>query len=136
MRRQVRTVAIGFALALLGATIAVMPGCTRSYPYELRGVVRSAADGSPLAGVTVDVEPGLLDQTGLPATTAADGSFIASFRASDGEFMTDRLPSWSATLSRDEYVTEVIDISPRREPESRGPPTQILIVVYLRPKTP
>src|SRR4051812_42021469 len=99
MRRQVRLVATGLVAALLGVAVALMPGCSGSYPFEVRGVVRSAADGTPVAGATVEVDVRAISRSGLPATTAADGSFTGSFRAADFQFTSDQLPRWSATVS-------------------------------------
>ena len=134
MRRQLRFVATGIVLALLGAAVAVSPGCTKSYPYEVRGVVRSAADGHPLAGVNVTAHAGW--SSDLPATTEADGSFLFTFRASSSDFNSTQLPKWTATMSREGYVVQDVEFSPMRRPNSNEPPTQFVLVVHLRATGP
>jgi len=137
MRRRVRLVVTGMAVALLGVAVVFVPGCQYSYPYELRLVVRSAVDASPLAGVTVRTDAGqMTPREDGPAVTAPDGSFGATISVRDSEFFGNKHPRWTLTLARDGYADELIDISPQRQPESGSPPTQLVVVAYLRPKTP
>jgi hypothetical protein len=130
MRRHVRAVAIGIMLVLLGTAVAFMPGCQRVYTYQVRGLVRSAADRSPLAGVRVEMRGGLSGDT---LTTGEDGSFEGTFTASDSQFHVGRLPSWSVYLSREGYAFETVDISPRQEPDSGSSPSQLVVVAYMMP---
>src|SRR5215218_4499646 len=109
MRRRIRAVAAGVVFAALGVAVALQPGCSKSHAFEVRGVVRGSADGQPLAGVNVTADLGsIYHSTGLPATSAEDGSFAFTFGASSSQFPPDRLPTWTVTLSRDGFITEVV----------------------------
>jgi hypothetical protein len=124
------TMATLASLALLCGT----NGCHRVYPFELRGGVRSAADGSPLAEVTVMLRVGgIVGGTPSPVVTGADGTFNVSFRVADIEFMRDKLPRWSLVLSKEGYDNLTIDVSPTQEPKSSRT-TTISVDVKLRPR--
>jgi hypothetical protein len=110
-----------------------LPGCQFSYDYEIRGRVKSASDGTPLAGVRITLEATTLFATTSPTVTATDGSFLLRFTVSDGDFGPGgAMPRWSLTLAREGYADEVIDISPTREPESAKITNQIFVVAYMR----
>jgi hypothetical protein len=135
VRRHIRFVVVGFTLAMLGAALALMPGCTRYHGYELRGVVRNAADGSPVPGVKVDVSgPDGPGRSGFPATTDPDGAFAGGFSASGGRPL--KPGEWTVKLTRDGFADEVVDITPVRVPDSAESRTQLFLVVYVRPKSP
>jgi hypothetical protein len=137
MRRQARAVAVGVAFVLLGVAVGLMPGCQRSYPYDLRVVVRDAADARPLFGVRVEIQGHLyLDRDPGPPVTVPDGTFAASCSAPDFQFVGDNLPTWSLVLSKDGYHDEIIDISPARRPGSGPAENRIVVVAYLRPRKP
>jgi len=111
-------------------------GCQRSFSYVVRGIVKSATDGSPIRGVQVTLQAdGVSHQTRFPFTTEADGKLRAMFRISDQEFFPEgTLPKWSLILVKERFQDEEIDISPMQRPTSGGQETQIEVVAYMRGK--
>ena len=136
VRQPIRPMAIGFFLALLGATLGfATPGCSVYYFYELRLVVRALPDGCPLTGVRVDLQAkGLREDWPGSVSKDEDGTLVTKFSVSAGQFY--KLPSWRLVLSQPGYHDEVIDISPRNKPESGAPPTQLVVIANMRPKSP
>jgi hypothetical protein len=120
--------------AVLCAVLAAssLQGCQLAYDYEVRGRVKSASDGAPLAGVRITLEAGSLFATTSPAMTATDGTFSLRFTVSDGAFGPVAMPKWSLTLAKEGYFDELIDISPTKEPESAKITNQIFVVAYMR----
>lgn len=122
-------------LALTGAFLGLgIPGCQFAYEYEVRGRIKSSADGSPLTGVMVTLKASSLFTESGPVWTGPDGSFVLGFEVSDGAFSPRRMPQWSLTLVKEGYVDEVIDISPAKEPTSSKTTNTIVVVGYLRAK--
>jgi hypothetical protein len=131
MRANIRIV----TTALVGVlVICGVSGCSIVYPFELRGVIRNSADGTPLAGVTVMLKaPGIIESH-FPVVTEADGSFVATFKVFDTQFDHGKLPQWSLDLSKDGYEEETLDVSPKQAPESSKKTTQISVEGSLRVK--
>src|SRR4051794_11974110 len=110
MRSFHRRALCWFGMALLASATA---GCQYSYPYEVRGTVRSSATGAPLSGVRVVlrtpagrwVERGgerqMVGRDGEPVVTADDGSFTFQFRADD--VLAD---DWQLLASRPDHQEE------------------------------
>jgi len=122
-------------LSLLSLTL--LSGCQYAYPVELRGVVRSAADGAPIAGVTVMLSPDGAYGSGyarvFPATSAQDGMFRVSFTMPDIAFGGP----WSVSLKMEGYQDETIDLGPFNEPKSSDPdPLRIVVAASMRPGEP
>lgn len=133
MRRQVRMVVVGLALVTLGVAVGLMPGCSQRFTYDLRVVVRDAADARPLAEVAIEIQGDLIfDRDQYPPTTNADGVFAPSCYAPDYQFFHDALPTWSLVLSREGYHNEIIDISPTRKPDTGREERRIVVVAYMR----
>jgi hypothetical protein len=97
--------------------VAGVSGCQFSYPFEISGVVR-ATDGTPLAGVNVTLNAGSIRESSFPVDTGPDGTFKATVRIGDIEFMRKELPKWSLELSKEGYETTTVDVSPKQKPES------------------
>jgi len=132
MRQKLRYCATAVAGLLL---IIGVSGCQYNYPFEISGVVRNAADGAPLAGVSVTIRAdGIRGESPFPVITGPDGTFKARFEVGDIEFMRDELPQWSLTLSKDGYQDATLDISPKQEPESPRKTTQLRAQGHLVPK--
>jgi hypothetical protein len=131
-----RTTSRSAATALGGLLLVyAVSGCSYSYPFEMSGVVKDAASGAPLAGVSVTLEAGLCSSDNpFPVVTQPDGTFSANFRVYDGDFMGNRLPKWSLTLSREGYADLTIDVSPKQIPESTTKPTPIKVAARMEPK--
>jgi hypothetical protein len=130
-------VVVGLALVMLGVSVGMMPGCSQRYTYDLRVVVRDAADARPLADVEVGIQGELIirrDES--PSITNADGVFTASCYADDYQFFPDQLPTWSLVLSKEGYHDEAIDISPARKPDSGWEERRVVVVAYMRARKP
>ena len=110
---------IARGLYWLPAFVAVaICGCSYRYHFDISGVVRSA-DGEPLAGVTIELDP-IGDGSGWESEfkSGADGSFLHEMRIGPYEFDDDRLPIRVLWFSKDGYVKEKIDISPKQKPKT------------------
>jgi hypothetical protein len=124
----------------LGILLAGTGGCTKSYPFELVCVIRSAADGTPLSGVRALLDTsGRADQpdVGIPTnqpTTDAAGRVTDEFSAYPIDFDPGR-PAWLLKLDRDGFHSEVVDIKPAAAPEKLGSKSMLYVVVYMRPKS-
>jgi hypothetical protein len=131
-----RLAALYSRLALAAILMLGISGCQRSFSYVVRGIVKSATDGSPIRGVEVTLQAdGLTHQTGFPFATEPGGKFRAMFRISDQEFFPEgTLPKWSLILTEEGFHDEEIDISPSQRPTSGGQETQIEVVAYMRTK--
>jgi hypothetical protein len=113
-------------------------GCTKGYNYDLSCVVKSAADGKPLRGVTV-----VLDTLGnkddlsygdpLSEPTDAEGRVTRTFFVDLCAFDPGR-PRWYLKLEKEGFVPEVVDITPTTRPEKLGSTTPLSVVVQMRPK--
>jgi hypothetical protein len=51
-----RVAQISFAMISLVCVPMCILGCEKSYTYEVRGTIKSAIDGMPLAGVAVTLQ--------------------------------------------------------------------------------
>jgi hypothetical protein len=118
-------VAIGIGLGLLA--LVWVPGCTEVYAVEIRGTVRSAADGHPLAAALVFPPEAI--GSAEPVFTGDDGAFTFGKRDVQGN-------RWSLTVKADGFVPEVVDIDPLKGfTLGKGKaPTLIVVVVSMRPK--
>src|SRR4051794_26553441 len=103
--------ALGGLVLVLGAS-----GCQYSYPFEISGVVRGAADGAPLTGVTATLQAGGIRESSFPVVTGPDGSVRASFRVADSQFMRGELPKWTLVLTKEGYEDQALDVSPTHTP--------------------
>jgi hypothetical protein len=123
-------------IAMAGLLLVVgVSGCQYSYPFELQGVVKNAADGQPLAGVTIVLKNAREHgDTPFPVTTQADGAFSANFRVAGSQFVAADPPVWSLALSKDGFHDEVIDIRFGNRPESPKVTTFLVVVGAMRPK--
>ena len=132
------TIGLGLCLGLLG-------GCSRRIRFAVRGIVKDAADGSSLRGVSISLKASATSEpiphmyTGpqptpaLPMRTDERGLFEVSLQDVDQVVISLR-PQWNLVLTKEGYHTETIDISPdpKKLPGSR--PGQIRVICYLRPK--
>src|SRR4051794_29283036 len=102
-------------------SLTLLSGCQYAYPVELRGVIRGAGDGAPIAGATVMLSPagayGSGYATVFPVTSAQDGTFRVSFTMPDIDFGEP----WLVSLKKKGYQDETIDLGPFKAPESSGP---------------
>ena len=94
--------------ALTALLFAVISGCSYEYPVELRGIVRSAKDGSPIAGVEVRLTPGGYGNA-FPLVSGPDGTFRVTVRMPDvdftgGEHWSDSLKGIQRGKSRPRHV--------------------------------
>src|SRR5689334_9205649 len=105
--RRVSTVLAALALALFS-------GCQEAFPVVLRGVVRNAKDGSPVAGVKVTLSPEHgwkpVSENAFPVVSGEDGTFRVVFEMMDAEFNEFGDKSWSVSLSKEGYHDETLDI--------------------------
>jgi hypothetical protein len=120
----------GIALGFLA--FVYLPGCTKPYAIDVRGTVKDAADGTPLAGVLV--WPPLALQAAEPVTTGNDGRFSFGPHDWDGRYDCSSKDGWLLALSRGGAVAEVVDINPGDLPTAQSHPLQIVVVVYMRAK--
>jgi len=102
---------------------AGLPGCQYRYPVEVRGSVRSSADGSSLRGVLVK-----LWESVEPVYSEADGTFKFEFQ--DDWVAGD---AWELSLSRGDFNDELVTMKLSHGPDTKGT-TQIFVFVYMRPK--
>jgi hypothetical protein len=123
-------------VAMLGIVVPCCAvGCQYSYPYALRGVIKSAEGGAPLAGVSISLKAdGIFGKEKFPIVTEADGTFGVDYEVMDIQFMRAELPTWALVLSKEGYSDEIIDISPTRKPDSPKTTTHIVVVAYMKAK--
>jgi hypothetical protein len=119
------------ALALFSAL-----GCTKGYDFELSCIVKSAADGKPLAGVKAILdtfgEDDLSSGSPMDQPTDREGRLTGRFFVTRIEF--DPLqPRWHLKLQKEGFFPEVIDIKPASKPEQMGNTTPLIVVAYMRP---
>jgi hypothetical protein len=119
-------------IVLLGlVSLALCSGCTKYYHVEIGGVVRSAGDGKPLAGVQVyysrydDIDVVALGNT-PDATTDANGQFSIAEKEAGSLPATMRL-----ILVKEGFEKETIDIRPQKEPASYDSPVVVAVVAQL-----
>jgi hypothetical protein len=126
-------------LAFLVALVFVSaPGCTMGYDFELSCVVKSAADGKPLSGVT-----GVFDRFGkiddlnsgaaLSQPSDAEGRLAHKFFGDMIDFNPGERP-WYLKLEKEGFFPEVVDVKPTKKPESARSTVPLIVVVYMRPK--
>jgi hypothetical protein len=136
------TVALrALASVLLGVTLcSLVTGCQYAYPFEVSGVVRSAATGKPLAGVKIfsthpplDMEPVLLlaDKTQAVAVTGEDGRFTFSENVQDIHFMQEGGTRWVVFLAKEGFDREKVDLRTLRRPDSPKGTFTIFLVVCM-----
>jgi hypothetical protein len=133
MSRPGIRLAIGIVFACAALAALHLPGCSQPYALDVRGTVKSAADGTPLAGVLVRPPPAL--QAAEPVFTGNDGRFSFGPHDWDGRYDTSSKDGWLLALSRDGLVEEVVDINPGDLPNSQTNPLPIVVVVYMRTKS-
>jgi hypothetical protein len=118
---------------LTSLSLALISGCQRAYPVELRGVVYSAKDGAPISGVRVMLSPDLAFGNGyakvFPVSSGQDGTFRVSFEMFDNAFM--KRERWSVSLKKDGYHDITIDLGPFDEPKSSDP-MRIVVAATMR----
>lgn len=131
------------ALGVVALTLGVIPGCSSRIYFNLFGIVKDASDGGLLEGVEISIKgrsdqrPGV-DYTpetepAQPVTTILDGQFRIKLSSIDRSIIA-ATPRWELVLSKDGYVTEVVDISPNPHKLPGSSPGQIRVIVYLRPE--
>jgi len=121
--------------SLLFAMSCASSGCQGSYAYHFWGVVKNSTDGNPINEVSVTLDVGAVDKdTPFTVSIGRDGSFGASFRVADGVFIGIDMPKWTLVLSKPGFQDEIIDVSPREQPESKKVTNAVVVVAYLRPK--
>lgn len=131
MRTRFYRFAIVSGLLFLGG----VSGCQFSYPFEISGFVQSAADDTPLPGVTIALKAdGLRGESPFPLITGEDGKFRAAFRVGDIAFTHGDLPKWTLVLSKDGYQNQTLEIRFTQKPESTSKTTTIPIEGRLKPK--
>ncbi len=127
----------------VGLVVPALSGCQNWYPVEVRGVVRSSADGSPMGGVRVILlTPGArwISNDGTvvrvrgendPTITGDDGSFVFKFEADWGPGTR-----WELALSRDGYEGESVMMPLSQDPRtsSHSGSWRIFVFAYMRPK--
>ena len=116
-----------------GAVFTV--GCSMIYRYEMTGVIKNAVDGSPVAGVQIERDPGTSITGTFPVRTGPDGRFVVEFSVRDGEFFAGKLPKWKFTLSKAGFEDEAVEITPTKEPQPRTA-NQIVLFAFVRPTPP
>ena len=110
MRTRLRLVVTAMGGLLL---VCGINGCQINYRYEISGVVRSAADGALLAGVTVRFPNDWIRESPFPVVTGPDGTFSARFSVSAGQFSGNQSPKWTLYLSKDGYQSDTVEVSPQ-----------------------
>jgi hypothetical protein len=114
--------------ALAPLVFAVISGCSFEYPVELRGIVRSAKDGAPIAGVEVTLTPNGYDVV-FPVVSGPDGTFGVTISMPDISFGSNR--PWSVSFKKEGYNEEKVELGSFTEPKS-SEPTRIVVAASLR----
>ncbi len=129
-----RCVALVFTVATL-VSLTLLSGCSFAYPVELRGLIRSAKDGSPISGVIVMLSPDMAYGSGyaevFPVSSAVDGTFRVSFTMPGNAFGVGE--PWSVSLKQEGYHDETIDLGPFDDPKSSDP-MRIVVAATMREK--
>jgi hypothetical protein len=107
-------------------------GCSYRYHFDISGVVRSAG-GQPLANVTIVLDPkGDGSAQEAEFKSAADGSFSHEMLISPPAFDDGRLPTRVLWFSKEGYVKEKVDISPKQKPGSYKEHIPVVVQLLLR----
>jgi hypothetical protein len=117
--RKPRRFRLTKANPLMPAALAfLLCGCSYNYHFDISGVVRSA-DGEPLAGVKIVLDP-IGDGSGWDTEfiSKPDGTFSYELLETPNRFDDGRLPTYVLWFSKEGYVKEKVDISPKRKPSS------------------
>jgi hypothetical protein len=120
-------------MATLGLALATLTSCSKAYPVRVTGVVKSSADGSPVAGVRVALEMSGLGEI-EPVTTNVNGVFsFPAYRVSDAA-LTFPGAEWSLVLSltREGYADEMITFYPGFDTDT-DTSFAVSVLAYLRP---
>lgn len=112
---------------------ALAAGCTMVFPFEVTGVIKNAVDGSLVAGVLIEPEPGSWLNGDSPVVTRSNGHFSFKFSMNQMDFSKGKLPTSRFKLSKEGFEGETVEITPTRKPQSRTT-TQIMLFAFVRPK--
>lgn len=111
-------------------------GCSYGYRFEISGIIRMM-EGEPLSGVQIVLDTGGATSTNWPDLRSdPDGRFAFEYLAFSRCFAGGRLPTWTLQLSKEGYVTERVDISPKQPPASPKEKNHIVVVVQMRRVVP
>lgn len=125
-------------IALL-SMLMILSGCNTRHCYEIKCVISDAVSKQPLEGVQLTINTkGQKDNkatdTAFEHETDKQGMSDIKLVISGEEF-TKGMPQWYLKIEKAAYIAEVIDISPRTEPDptSHEKPMSTTIIVYLQP---
>jgi hypothetical protein len=118
----------------MSALALLLCGCSYRYHFDISGNVTSL-DGEPLVGVKIVVDA-IGDGSGWETEleSGPDGTFAYQLSVSPYEFDNGRLPTFVLWLSKEGYVKERIDISPKQKPRSYKEHVPIAVEATLRKK--
>lgn len=103
-------------------------GCTKGYLIKVSGTVKSAADGTPIAGAKVVLKVDGSSSSNSPVTTGPDGRFQFAETTATSD-------SCAVQVSASGYADEEVGFSPGEERESSGS-YRVLVAAALRPGEP
>ena len=107
----------------LGLCLGPLGGCSRRIRFAVRGIVKDAANGSSLRGVSISLKAdatsgpiphmykGPHPTPALPMRTDERGLFEVSLQDVDQVVISLR-PRWNLVLTKEGYETVRVDISP------------------------
>jgi hypothetical protein len=113
-----------------------MCGCSYWYHFDLSGVAKST-DGTPLSGVKIVVDP-IGDGSGWETEfkSGPDGTFAYELLVAPHRFDDGRSPTYVLWFSKEGYVKEKLDISPKQKPSSYKAHVSIVVEPRLQRSVP
>jgi hypothetical protein len=109
-------------------------GCSYRYHFDISGVVR-AVDGEPLTSVKIILDP-IGDGSGFETEffSGLDGEFSYQLLVAPYKFDDGRLPKYVLWFSKQGYVKEKVDVSPKEKPRSYREHIPIVVEAQLTKK--
>lgn len=107
-------------------------GCSYRYHFDISGVVRSA-NGEALAGVKIVLDS-IGDGSGWVTEfkSGPDGTFSYELLVAPYQFDDGHLPTYVLWFSKEGYVKEKVDISPKQKPSSYKEHVSVVVAPRLQ----
>ena len=124
-----------FNVLILFTTLACA-GCSKSFTFIVVGTIKDAINATSIEDVKLTVNcdgERNKPERDLPTILSnRDGEFSIEFKRDHHHFWEGQ-PGWCLKVEKDGYISEYVEIKPKTKPNDYGTPTNIVVVIYLRP---